>query len=92
MLRSSLDSATLACGLGVFVAAEALAGPRPGVVAAMYEEAARLAVTAEEAERALARADSAARPDIVAGLDAVLGRWRGATAGDALTPTKAAPR
>ena len=88
-LRLHLDSASLACGLGVFVAAEAFAAPRSGAVAVMYEEATRLAVTAEEAERALARADPAARPDIVAGVDAALGRWRGATAGEPITPTKA---
>lgn len=90
--RASGCRAILAGGLGVFVAVEVSAGPRGPAVGAMYAEAAGLAVTAQEAERALAQAAGPGRRDIVAGLEAALGCRTCVAAGESITPTKAPPR
>jgi hypothetical protein len=86
-VRAISGLSIVAGGLGVFVA-EAAAAPRHAAVAALYDEAIRLAVSAEEAERALvADAGLRARRDIVAGLEAVLASTS-AGERDAVTPTR----
>lgn len=85
--RPGVATCIVACIWGGFVAGEAAAATR-GAVAAMYQQAGRLAVTAEEAERALARAGFAQRRDILAGLDALRPRAAGALDAGVATPTR----
>lgn len=81
-----------ALAAGSFTACSALAdsaAPNRGV-AGMYAEASRLAVGAEEAEGALLSvAALQLRPDVMAGIERIVGTLAGIAVGASSTPTKA---
>ncbi len=78
---------------GVFAAGAAQAEPvaQERGVAGMYAEATRLAMGVEEAEGALlSTAAPRLRPDVVAGIERIVGTWAGLAVGASSTPTNAA--
>lgn len=86
----AVSAAAAVGGLVWFAAACAEAQPRARAVGELYQEASRLAVSAEEAERALKSA--ATRKDIVAGVAALLETRGGVLAGSselAVSPASA---
>ena len=82
---------TAAATLVLAWCAQAQSAPPSPAIASMYAEASRLAVGAEEAERALGEAaEKRLRPDVVAGLEGIVGGWPASVAaGESAKPAKA---
>lgn len=90
-MTGSAGLTTVAAALVLAWCAQAQSAPPSPAIAAMYAEASRLAVSAEEAEQALGEAaESRPRQDVVAGLEGIVGSWPGSVAaGASATPAKA---
>ena len=90
-MTGSAGVATAVAALLMAWCAQAQSAPPSPAIAAMYAEANRLGVSAEEAERALGEtAENVRRQDVVAGLEGLVGSWPGSVAaGASARPAKA---
>ena len=88
-MKAQAGVAVAFAGLFAVCGAQAQSPMSSRAVAGMYAEAARLGVSAEEAERALQTHASLRAPrDVVAGLEGLVGAWSSTAAGASAVPAK----